>query len=74
MSLKDLSSLTKSLKKREKSFCARARDEQKLTVLLTPATGAGDWGLRRGDSRAGVKHKAVLGDAMLPAELCSAVP
>ena len=50
------------------------RVEQKLTVLLTLATGAGHWGLGAKRRQARVKHKAVLGDAMLPAELGDAVP
>ena len=50
------------------------RVEQKLTVLLTLATGAGHWGLGAKRRQARVKHKAVLGDAMLPTELGDAVP
>ena len=49
------------------------RVRQKLTVLLTLATGAGYWKEETGEA-ARVKHKAVLGDAMLPTELGDAVP
>ena len=76
MSLKEKAVKHKVLdmERRKVQVHVRVRVRQKLTVLLTLATGAGHWGLGAKRRQARVKHKAVLGDAMLPAELGDAVP